>query len=311
MDRNSYGPGLICYGSGYSLSYPPCSVCAELISLRPVNLIYSLYKSEISFLYQIEEQHSSSHIFFRYADYKSQIRFTKLLFCIFISLFHPLGKIYFFLCSQKRNFPYFLQIHPYRVVHCYILGNSCFKINFLGIRIFRYYRFYFRIIHFLIVYFHKLNIIRLILKGHLYPLTYKRIIYLVHLILIDINISQTVGYLRIGQNLFPFSRSPVSQLFYHTLFSFFIENAHFLIDLVFIFRHLKSVFFFHIAVSAPFYSFNSFCISISCCVSSSISFSFSFSSAMESLIKMLSSLSFSLFFLISLIQSSNILSSLP
>ena len=54
MDGYTYSSCLIRYGTGYSLTYPPCCVCGKLISLSVIEFFNRFYKTEISFLYQVK-----------------------------------------------------------------------------------------------------------------------------------------------------------------------------------------------------------------------------------------------------------------
>ena len=121
MHRDPYRPRLISYRSGDRLSDPPCSIGTKLVSLRPVEFVNGLYQTEVSFLYQIEEQHASSDILLGDTYYQSEVCLAELLLRILVALLHPLGKVDLLLRSEERHLSDLLQVHPDRVVDSDVL----------------------------------------------------------------------------------------------------------------------------------------------------------------------------------------------
>ena len=251
MDRNTNSSRLICDRSGDCLTDPPCRIRTEFISFCPVKFIYCLDQTQVSFLYQIQEQHPAAHIFLGYADNKTQVGFTKLLLRIFISCFHPFCQIDFLLCGQKRDFTDFLQVHTYRVIYRNILGNSGFQIDFLSFRIFCDNGIHFRIVHIFIVDFHQIQIIRLIFHNDLNALSDQSVIDFIHLIFIKIDIAQSIGNIRIAQRLLALASGLFRQIFDDALFHCIVQNMTFCIVILFCFCLFCCFFLFHIEFVSP------------------------------------------------------------
>ena len=117
VNGDPYCARLIRDRTGYRLTYPPCGVCGELISLGIVELFHGLHKSEIAFLYKVEEEHSLSDISFCDTYNKSEVCLNKLVLCFFVALCHALRKVKLAIRLKKRNLAYLLQIHPDGVVY--------------------------------------------------------------------------------------------------------------------------------------------------------------------------------------------------
>ena len=115
MNRNTDCSRLIRNCSCDRLTDPPCCICGELISLSIIKLLYCLDQAKISFLDQVKEKHSTSHISLCNADNQTKICFCKLLLCLLISLFHTFCQFDFFLSTQKRYFTDLFQIHSDRI----------------------------------------------------------------------------------------------------------------------------------------------------------------------------------------------------
>ena len=98
VNRNTDGTCLIRDCSGYSLSDPPCCICGELVSLAVIELLNCLDKSEVSFLDQVKEKHSSSHISLGNGYNKSEVSLCKCILGLLISVLHSLGKFNLILC---------------------------------------------------------------------------------------------------------------------------------------------------------------------------------------------------------------------
>ena len=65
---------------------------------------------------QIKEQHTTSDITLCNTDNQTEVCLCKLLFCLLITFFHTFCQFNFFLCTQKRYFTNFLQVHSDRIL---------------------------------------------------------------------------------------------------------------------------------------------------------------------------------------------------
>ena len=134
MHRDTDGSRLIRNGPGDRLADPPGSIGGKLIPLGIVKLFHRLDKAQISFLNQIQEQHTPSHISFGYADHQTQIGFRQTLFGFFITDFHSLRQIDFLFRRKQGHLAYFLQIHTHRIFNADAVGNGkvdIFHIHFV------------------------------------------------------------------------------------------------------------------------------------------------------------------------------------
>ena len=125
MDRDTDRPCLVGYGTGYSLTYPPCCIGRELISLLVIELLNCLDKTEVAFLDKIKEQHTPAHISLGDTYYKTEVGFSKTflgLLTFLTALLHLLGKLNLLFGRQKRNLTYFLKVHPDRVFNTHTVG---------------------------------------------------------------------------------------------------------------------------------------------------------------------------------------------
>ena len=117
MNWDSDSSCLVCNRTCDCLSYPPCSVGRELVSLCIIKLFNCLDKSEITLLDKIEELHTSADISFCDAYNKSQVCFAQTLSCILVALCHTGSKLNFFFRCQQRHSAYLLEIDFNRVVY--------------------------------------------------------------------------------------------------------------------------------------------------------------------------------------------------
>ena len=121
MDRYPYCTGLVGYGAGYGLSYPPRGVGGELIALAVVELFHCLYKAQIALLNKVQEQHSAANVALRNGYHQTQVSLCQLLLCILIAVRHALGYLYLLSCAEKRHFAYLLEVHSHGVVYSHAL----------------------------------------------------------------------------------------------------------------------------------------------------------------------------------------------
>ena len=68
MHGDADGSGLVGYGAGDSLAYPPCSVCAEFVALAVVELFHGADEADVALLDEVKQGHSSADVFFGDAD---------------------------------------------------------------------------------------------------------------------------------------------------------------------------------------------------------------------------------------------------
>ncbi|MNP64858.1 hypothetical protein D3C76_1603920 [compost metagenome] len=68
-----------------------------------VKFLYCFDQTHITFLNQIQEQHTASDITFRDTYYETQVRFCKTAFSFFIAILNPHSKLHFIVCRQQRN----------------------------------------------------------------------------------------------------------------------------------------------------------------------------------------------------------------
>src|SRR5699024_10061816 len=104
MNRDSYRPGLIRYCSCNSLTDPPCGIGAEFISFAVVEFLHGFNKTQVSFLDQVKEKHSTANIPFRDTYNETEIGFCQTLLRLFIPLLHTLRELDLFVCGKKTDF---------------------------------------------------------------------------------------------------------------------------------------------------------------------------------------------------------------
>ena len=83
VDRNTYCPSLVGYGTCDSLSYPPCCVGGKLIAFTILEILHGLDKADIPFLNQIEKVKPAVCIFFCDGNDQAKIGFYQSIFRIF------------------------------------------------------------------------------------------------------------------------------------------------------------------------------------------------------------------------------------
>ena len=76
-----------------------------------VEFFNCLNKTDVAFLNQIEEMHTSADIALCDADNKTQICLGKALFRLLVAFHNALGKLYFLIARKQRNTSDFLKIH--------------------------------------------------------------------------------------------------------------------------------------------------------------------------------------------------------
>ncbi|MNU80572.1 hypothetical protein D3C71_702070 [compost metagenome] len=116
MHRNPNSSGLVRNRTRNRLTDPPCRIRTEFEALLKVELLHRFDETHISFLNQVQEQHSTSYITFGYTYHETKISFSQPAFGFFIAFLNPLGELDFIITGQEGNTSYFLQIHPNRVI---------------------------------------------------------------------------------------------------------------------------------------------------------------------------------------------------
>ena len=124
VDGDTDSSCLICDSAGDSLSYPPCGIGRELISLGIVKLFDRLDKTEVALLYKIEELHTSADIALGDTYDKTQVSFGKALFGIGVALCHTLCELYLLFGGKQRDSSYLLKVYFYRVIDSDLIGRK-------------------------------------------------------------------------------------------------------------------------------------------------------------------------------------------
>ena len=83
-----------------------------------VKLVNSLDKTEITFLNEIEELHTSAEIPFGNADDKSEISFGKSFFSGDVAVGDFFCQFCFFFGGKQGNSAYFFEVYFDRIVYC-------------------------------------------------------------------------------------------------------------------------------------------------------------------------------------------------
>jgi hypothetical protein len=125
MHRNTNGSCLVSNCTGDCLTNPPCCISRELKALGVVKFLYCFQQTQITLLDQIQELHSSAHIFLCNADNQSQVRLRQTLFRIAVTLCHPLCQFRFFIRRKQRHTTNFFQIDLDRVINGDALCGKC------------------------------------------------------------------------------------------------------------------------------------------------------------------------------------------
>ena len=116
MHRDTDGTCLVRNGSCDGLTDPPGCIGTELVALSVIKFLNCLDKTKVTFLDQIKEQHSTSHITLGDADNKTEVRFCQTLLGSFITFFHSFCKLDLLVCTQQADFTDFFQVHTDRIL---------------------------------------------------------------------------------------------------------------------------------------------------------------------------------------------------
>ena len=133
MHRNTDCSCLISDCSCDCLANPPCCIRTELISFFIIKLLNSFDQTKVTFLNQIQKQHTTTNITFCNADNQSEVRLCQLLLCLFITGLHPLCQFNLFLRRQQWHLTNLLQIHTNRVFDADTIWYR--EINLLNVNI--------------------------------------------------------------------------------------------------------------------------------------------------------------------------------
>ena len=143
MHRNADRSGLVCDCPGDCLADPPCCIGTELVPFVVIKLFHRLDQTQVSFLDQVEEEHSTANVSFCYTYHKAEVSLGKLFLCILVSLLHTLCQLNLSLRTQKRNLPDLFQIHTHRIfytdavryrkvdilhIHLFLISNDDFNV---------------------------------------------------------------------------------------------------------------------------------------------------------------------------------------
>ena len=93
MHGYAYRPGLVGYGAGYGLTYPPGGVSRELVALGVVEFVHGLYEAKVALLYQIQEEHAAANIALGYGDDETEVGFGHAALGLFVAVGHALGQL--------------------------------------------------------------------------------------------------------------------------------------------------------------------------------------------------------------------------
>ena len=93
MHRDTDSTRLIRNGSCDGLTDPPGCIGTELVAFSVIKFLNGFDKTKVTFLDQIKEQHSTSHITLRDADNKTEVRFCQTLLGSFITFLHSFCKL--------------------------------------------------------------------------------------------------------------------------------------------------------------------------------------------------------------------------
>lgn len=111
MDWYADRARLIGYGTSDTLAYPPCGIRRELESFLRIKFINRTEKSDISFLDEIEESETATHVFFGNGDNETEIGFCELFASILCSFFDEATESDFFLSIDEREASDFIEVH--------------------------------------------------------------------------------------------------------------------------------------------------------------------------------------------------------
>ena len=157
MHRNSNSARLICDSACNRLTNPPCCICTELIALRVIEFLNRTNQTNITFLDQIQQAHTTTNILLRHADDQTQISFGQttlrlfpILYKAMITLscwlellysatFHSPGQTHFFLSRKQRDTTDLAQVHTNRIIQTALKvsnynSNTIMEVHPLGLR---------------------------------------------------------------------------------------------------------------------------------------------------------------------------------
>ena len=80
-----------------------------------VELLHRADKPEVALLYQVEEEHSASDVFFRNADDEAKVGLDEGVLARRVARLYALRELDFVLRGQKRNLAYLAQVHAHGV----------------------------------------------------------------------------------------------------------------------------------------------------------------------------------------------------
>ena len=123
MNRNTDGSRLIGDCSCDCLTDPPCRIGTEFVTFTIIKFLDSFDQAKVTFLNQIQEQHTTSHVSFGNADYQTEVGFCQTFLCFLIALFHTLCKLNFFVCRKKAYLTDLFQIHTNRIFNADTFRN--------------------------------------------------------------------------------------------------------------------------------------------------------------------------------------------
>ena len=131
MHRDAYGPGLVRYGAGDCLAYPPRGIGGELEALCIVELLHGLYKPQIALLYQVQKLHSTAQIPLCYAHHQPEVCLGKALLRGLVPVGDTHRKVHLLLGGEQGHPAYLLQVDLHRVVD----GNAlaALQLDFPGL----------------------------------------------------------------------------------------------------------------------------------------------------------------------------------
>gem|GEM_PF-5549056 len=127
MDWDTDSTRLIGYGTSNPLTYPPSGIGREFESFLGIKFINRTEESDISFLDEIEESETTTHIFFGNRDHETEIGFCKLFSGILCSFFDEATESDFFLSIDEREASNFIQVHSNGIV------RNLGKIDIIGL----------------------------------------------------------------------------------------------------------------------------------------------------------------------------------
>ena len=136
MNRNTDSARLLLYSTADSLTNPPSSISRELIALGRVELISSFHKTDITFLNQVHESHTSvADIFTSNRNNKAKVVLNQLILCGLIALHNAFADFCFLLSRKKRNSSDFTHIQLHAISNgsfALVPRHSCSVFSFIN-----------------------------------------------------------------------------------------------------------------------------------------------------------------------------------